>query len=1307
LWRALGFRSGISLLLFASAAGAQSFRNPLMIPTPFDPASIASADFNGDGIPDLVYDTPTINGSGTTLHVLLGKADGTYTDAQDLGLPSPLGGQVNIADVNGDGILDLVLGGRGTSTTSGVAAVLFGNGDGIFGAPVISTFSPPGAVSYITTATKMGIGDINGDGAIDLVIADPENAELYVLLGNKSGQFQYAGKIFNGSYPTEAFLADLNGNGHPDLVVLGPSGGTATVYLGNGDGTFANGVTYNLGPGPDNMLLIDLDGDGHLDIVAEAEAVTNSQVYPQIVFLHGNGDGTFASPTPIVSPLQTTAGTLIDAADYNGDGILDLVVTDQVGIGILLGKGNLTYSPVVSYLSGPASSGTSNIAFGNLTSSGHRDIAMGVEGGIVELLGNGDGTFASAPFYDVGNSVGAAAIADFNGDGNPDIAVTVPAEYPRVLLGKGDGTFQFETDQNTSYGTGNPASSMTVADFTGSHVADLATPSSGGPVSTGTPEVLFGKGDGTFSVPVEEDSGSTQVADFNDDGRADMISTPGLDIAVLLGQAGGTFLPANTQLRFPTYTNGATAIGDLNGDGKPDLVVGTQIWLGNGDGTFTYKETLDLTAVGNSASGTFGSAAIADLDGDGKADLVLSGSNGVQALIIFYGNGDGTFQSPILLPISHGYYAMTVADVNGDGRPDFILNDGAGIAVILNLGSRSFAPEEHYVAGGAIGTVSVADLNHDGYPDIVVTKGEGSTGTTVAVLLNQPTIPLPGGRVPMGNLVFSPEPSPDQQTFQATLTLTSPTKGGATPTGTVTFSVDGGFAADVTLSAGIAPFTVPGTLSPGVHTIAASYNGDQNYSFASYRGFHTVSLPVFPTTTALAVTPVNVLTSQTVHMQATVTATGGKTPIGYVTILDGGQTLVAVQLNSSGIGYFDTALLAEGSHSIVAEYDGYTSQNSYNPEVFPSSASTPATVTVNDIPTVTALSASSAAPTSGTVLTLSATVSSATGTPFGGVTFYDGTTQLGTSSLDGGQATFSSASLVTGQHAFTATYNANATWGGSTSQQQTVNIKAASTRLISTFTSVSAVPSLTGQGIQFAALVSSGAEAPQGSVTFLMDGSVLGTAPADQSGTATLLSAATPVSRPHVFWASFGGNAMYAPSVSPALDRSWQSTGSEFSLNLDANTALVSPSSPATIHVVISAPVGSYQTINLSCAAGIPQGYSCAFSPTSLSASGVSTLTISINQLSRRTPGAGWWLKGELDISLSLLLLLPVVKRKRARWLVLILAVSSIVAVPSGCSVTSLDTQANEVSILVVKASTGTGPNTMVSSAQLTVRVRP
>jgi len=1295
-----------SLLALGCAAGAQSFHNPPLVPTVGDPASIAVADLNGDGIPDLVYDTQNVNAIGSTLHVLLGKAGGGYADTQDFALPGGICCTINIADVTGDGIPDLVLGGGDSATA--IIATLPGNGDGTFGAPVVSFFTPPSGGSYPITATTMGIGDINGDGAADLVIGDPQNDALYIMAGNNTGGFQYIGRISDGSGPSKVYLRDLNGDGSLDIVALGPLGGSVMVCLGKGDGTFASGTTYSLGAGAENMALVDLDGDGHPDIVAVAyqNSVNNSQGGDALVFLHGNPDGTFAAAQVLVGPLN---GTLIDVADYNGDGVPDLLVENQVGVGVLLGKPNLTFVPMVSYVSGASSTlpgdflpGT--VAFGDFTSSGHRDIAMAVEGGIVELMGNGDGTFDSVPFYDLGEKVGGAAVADFNADGNPDIAVTVPAEYPRVLLGNGDGTFRLSPDPNTSYGSSQPSTEIASADFTGTHDEDLVADSSGGSVSPGTPEVYFGNGDGTFAAPEQETSASTFVADLNGDGIDDTVSLASGEITALLGQANGTFTTVTTPLRNPTFS-AIVAVGDINGDGKPDLVIsdisGLEIWLGNGDGTFTYKDTLQppnaqWTSVSN------GSAAIADLDGDGKPDLVISSpTTSPQQLLIFYGDGDGTFQAPVSRPLSHSYTALTVTDVNGDGKPDLILNDSAGIAVIRNLGNRDFAPEDHYVAGGSIGTVTVADLNHDGYPDIVATN---PAGTTVATLLNQPSVPLPGGLEALGTLTVSPEPSPAQQPIAITLTLAPPTQGDAVPTGAVSFMVDGLYAGQTVLNSGIASFTISDSPKPGTHTITAAYYGDENYRPSFWMDLHTVSPPSYTTTTTLTVTPESLLASQTVHMQVTVASDGG-TPLGEVTLLDGGQTLAAAPLNASGIAYFDTNLLSVGTHTIVANYDGYSVQN-FNPETFATSASSPIPVTVNDNPTVTTLSASSTTPTSGTVVTLTVNVTSSVGTPFGGVTFYDGTTTLGTSSLLGGHATYSTASLDEGQHSVTAAFNANATFGSSTSQSQPVSVESAAAGLVPTVTSVSEMTNPQGHGFLLTAKVSSIGSVPQGTVTFLMDGAVLGVAYTDQSGTASLAVSAAPANGLHIWWASFGGTSVFAPSASPALQESWQATSSALALSLDTANASVSRLHSARIHV--QATTSSAQTITLSCASGLPAGYACTFTPASLSGSGTATLTIACNEALSSGSAAGVKTAGGMAGTLCLLAFLSPLRRRKLRWLLMMTALVPLATVP-GCTthLAQPATQGAQNSILVVQAMSGSGSNAVVQAQQVTLRINP
>jgi hypothetical protein len=1286
---------GALLIAAAPLLCAQIFTNPPLIRTNTDPVTVAAGDLNLDGKQDLVY----IDGfrfGANAMHVLLGNGNGTFTHGQDMGLPKGICCSLQIADVTNDGKPDLILGGGNASSGAGLIAVYVGNGDGTFQPPIVSTIPSPSLGANLSFATGAAIGDINGDGKPDLVSL---SSGLTTLLGDGAGHF-----TLNSSTPFyasgSAYLADLNGDHKLDLILTDPMGAEFFVELGNGDGTFAPYVRYTIGSPGGPLPPVDVDGDGHLDMLVT--------YYPgQLGYFKGNADGSFSPLIPLGASPST--GQPVVAADLNGDGIPDLAFMTPSGVAISLGQHGPAFGATVTTIAGGSTNTYTTLpntpAPGDFNGDGHADLAVAVEGGISLLFGKGDGTFSSVEFYDLGQTVGSVAVADFTGDKLPDIAVTLTAPFPRVLVGNGQGGFTLGPDPNSSYGSQAADPNAAAADFNGDGKMDLDLGNeppnfSGG----GTQSIAFGKGNGTFQAPIAIPGASPIIADVNGDGRADMISVNGLTVTVLLGLSNGTFETVTTNLRDAATVFG---VGDVNKDGKPDLVVSypdhLEIWLGNGNGSFSYFSSVATLGLANSPI-----AAVTDVDGDGNSDILVVVDTSVLPafayLTIFYGNGDGTFQPPVTLPTSHQYTQAVVVDLNRDHLPDLVLSDGATVATMMNLGGRKFDSEAFYIAGRTVSWLSVVDVNGDGLPDVVAGN---PGGTTVTVLLNQPNGASAEGAATLGTLAFAPQPAIAGQPITITLTVAG-SGSGPTPTGSAEFDVDGNVLGTAPLAGGIANFVSSEALNPGQHTVVATYSGDSTYAAKSFSAFLNIIPPTYTTQTALVATPASVLASQTIHLAATVSSTP-PVPQGMVTFLDGTSTIGSASLDSNSIATYDTNLLAPGIHSLTAAFHGYVQPGftgtgtSYPLAIFTLSTSPPASVMVTANATATTVLPSSQTPTPGSVVTFTANASSGTGIPFGGITFYDGATMLGTVGMNSsGSARFSTASLATGMHSVTAAFNANGPFAGSVSTPAVITVSPALASAVVPVVALSPQTNPSDGTHTLTAQVSSQQAGPRGTVTFLDSGMILGTAATNGNGVATLRTGAL-AGGIHDFSASFAGGGQFAPGVSPAFRDQWFASGPEFSLNIEASSVDLPPAASAPVPVAV-VPVGEFaQTVQLACASGVPDGYVCRFSPAALKGGGNSTLTIEPAAAVGLTESLRKILTYSITAGLGVLVLLAGLRRRRLPVFARIIAYSAV-GLLFGCGPMHFSETPSKIAVLTIRATSSVAPTTVIHGTQISVR---
>jgi hypothetical protein len=431
-----GFTLSVSGTGFVSGATIDFNRAPLtttFVDKEHLSAMVPATDVASAGTAAVTVVNPSPGGgSSSVVYFQVAAPESTVTFARlassSLQVPESLSAIV-AADFNGDGKPDLAI------TANIHTYVFLGNGDGTFapaaGSP-LSVASPPYDDLASPYTGPLAVGDFNHSGHLGLAVVEFQNQAAAILLGNGNGTFSPSSATIANALGEPVFAiasADFNQDGNLDLAFVSQLG-QSLVVLGYGDGAFTPAGDLFVTGFPTALALGDFNNDGKLDAVV---AATGSQKFPEsgLAVSLGNGDGTFTSAPDSPIALGTSLSAVV-AADFNGDGKLDLAVTDSSSntVTILLGNGDGTFGPPAAI---PVGNGPVAIVAGDFNNDGKLDLAVlnDGDGTLTLLLGNGDGTFTQAAGSPHAVRTGASIVAaDFNGDGKLDFAVSTTAVGP-------------------------------------------------------------------------------------------------------------------------------------------------------------------------------------------------------------------------------------------------------------------------------------------------------------------------------------------------------------------------------------------------------------------------------------------------------------------------------------------------------------------------------------------------------------------------------------------------------------------------------------------------------------------------------------------------------------------------------------------------------------------------------------------------------------------------------------------------------------------------------------------------------------
>ncbi|TXI15251.1 MAG: hypothetical protein E6Q66_03240, partial [Pedobacter sp.] len=691
----------------------------------------------------------------------------------------------------------------------------------------------------------------------------------------------------SASYTKGVSVGDLNGDGKPDLVVANANNGYVSIYTnscapsGSLSFTLVNTVALTGGAYAEQISILDLDGDGKPDLaVARANNGTSYAASDNVQLFRNITTASSSTITFTLGPVLTAASG-VSIADFDGDGKPDIASINGIQNRIsvfrnLSVSGTLSFTTTAQTFNFTANSTANFIAVGDLDRDGKPDIVVSTSANTLSLFHNQStpgninfmGTFASSIDLPIGFTAYGIAIGDFDNDGNPDIVVTDQTNgrivFYRNTNNSTTGTISFPSILSFAFATAGgsastgslPNANLSIADFDGDGKIDVAVANETASVSTllVLKNTSSGIGNLNFSNRIVYSTGSTNAwnlvaSDMNADGKPDIIvsnyagntgiislfrnlsvlsppvitsvtplsatigsvitingqnfNTNPLSNTVFFGstlatvQAGSTSttllvtVPYGANYQYISVTNLAvnltaysaipfvvtypTSIGgsndyapalsirmsgtgspnqqvikDFNGDGKPDIVVGTSnglYLLTNRTAVGSNAVTFSIQAVTISTGVNIRALAGDDLDGDGMPDLALN--NSTNSWLMLYKNvssigGSISFSNTGINLTSSSFYSVVISDIDADGRPDIVMGGNtSAIYVYRNtsaLGTINFAsPLTSFVTSGSALALAIGDIDGDGKPDLV-TANYTSTNN-LSVLRNTTTGP--------------------------------------------------------------------------------------------------------------------------------------------------------------------------------------------------------------------------------------------------------------------------------------------------------------------------------------------------------------------------------------------------------------------------------------------------------------------------------------------------------------------------------------------------------------------------------------